>query len=174
MAAEPVAALVHDPALADQPRACPVRCRGRALAIENERLAAEVRRQLDEVRASRARIVVAGDAERRRVERDLHDGAQQRLVTLALRSRSPEARSRTDPELAASLDRAGRELDLALGELRELARGLHPTVLAEEGLSGRRRGARRSIAVPVSSASTSRRCFRRRSRQPPTSSLRRR
>ncbi len=106
------------------------------LAIENERLTAEVRTQLEEVRASRARIVVAGDAERRRVERDLHDGAQQRLVTLALALQVARGQVGASNEpLAGSLDRAGRELELALAELRELARGLHPTVLTEEGLA---------------------------------------
>jgi signal transduction histidine kinase len=130
-----VAVLIHDPALSDQPELVRSVAAATRLAIENERLAAEVRTQLDEVRASRARIVVAGDAERRRVERDLHDGAQQRLVTLALALQM--ARGQVDPadEVAGSLDRAGRELELALAELRELARGLHPTVLTEEGLA---------------------------------------
>jgi signal transduction histidine kinase len=130
-----VAVLVHDPALAEQRELVRSVAAAARLALENERLAAEVRTQLDEVRASRARIVVAGDAERRRVERDLHDGAQQRLVTLALALQV--ARGQVDgsnAELAASLDRSSRELDLALGELRELARGLHPTILVEEGL----------------------------------------
>jgi signal transduction histidine kinase len=130
-----VAVLIHDPALSDQPELVRSVAAATRLAIENERLAAEVRTQLEEVRASRARIVVAGDAERRRVERDLHDGAQQRLVTLALALQM--ARGQVDPmdEVADSLDRAGRELELALAELRELARGLHPTVLTEEGLA---------------------------------------
>ena len=79
-----MAVLIHDPAVSDQPELVRSVAAATRLAIENERLAAEVRTQLEEVRASRARIVVAGDAERRRVERDLHDGAQQRLVTLAL------------------------------------------------------------------------------------------
>ena len=106
------------------------------LALENERLTAEVLTQLGEVRASRARIVLAGDAERRRVERDLHDGAQQRLVTLALALRIARDRlDGSDPRVGASLDQASHELDLALAELRALARGLHPTVLTEEGLA---------------------------------------
>ena len=101
------------------------------LALENERLAAEVRAQLEEVRASRARIVEAADAERRRVERDLHDGAQQRLVALALRL---EVASKTTPEAAALLDEATGELQTAIGEVRGLARGVHPTILTEAGL----------------------------------------
>ena len=130
-----VAVLVHDPAIAEQRELVRSVSAAARLALENERLAAEVRTQLDEVRASRARIVVAGDVERRRVERDLHDGAQQRLVTLALALQVAKGHvDGSDPELAASLDRASRELNLALGELRELARGLHPTILVEEGL----------------------------------------
>ena len=81
---EEVAALVHDPALLDEPALVESVRATAGLVLENERLAAEVRAQLAEVRASRARIVAATDAERRRIERNLHDGAQQRLVTLSL------------------------------------------------------------------------------------------
>ncbi len=107
-----------------------------ALSAQNERLQAEVRAQLEEVRASRARIVEAGDAERRRVERDLHDGAQQRLVTLSLALAEAQARlgPDADPELAASLREAAEELRRALAGLRELARGIHPAILTEDGL----------------------------------------
>ncbi len=93
--------------------------------------------QLEQVRASRARIVEAGDAARRRIERDLHDGAQQRLVTLSLAlgmARSQVAGS--DPDLAALLEGASKEAREAIAELRELARGIHPAVLTETGLSG--------------------------------------
>ncbi len=131
-----VAVLVHDPAIAEQGEL--IRSVGAAtrLALDNERLTADVRTQLAEVRASRARIVVAGDAERRRVERDLPDGAQQRLVTLALALQVARDRlDGADPGVAASLERASQELDLAMEELRALARGLHPTVLTEEGLA---------------------------------------
>lgn len=131
-----IAVLVHDPAIAEQGEL--IRSVGAAtrLALDNERLTADVRTQLEEVRASRARIVVAGDAERRRVERDLHDGAQQRLVTLALALQVARDRlDGSDRGVAASLERASQELDLAMGELRALARGLHPTILTEEGLA---------------------------------------
>jgi signal transduction histidine kinase len=87
---------------------------------------------VEELRASRARIVEAGDAERRRLERDLHDGAQSRLVALALLLRS--ARRRADGELAELLDQAQAELHTSLEELRELARGIHPAVLTDRGL----------------------------------------
>jgi signal transduction histidine kinase len=83
-----------------------------------------------ELAASRARIVQAGDAERRRLERNLHDGAQQRLVSLALMLRLASRRLGGDPDL----EKAAEELSLALGELRELARGLHPALLTERGL----------------------------------------
>jgi signal transduction histidine kinase len=86
-----------------------------------------------ELRASRARIVEAGDAERRRLERDLHDGAQSRLVALALLLRSARKRA-DDPQLAELLDQAQAELNTSLEELRELARGIHPAVLTDRGL----------------------------------------
>ena len=124
--------LVHDPAIdAEDPGLVEAVGNAARLALENERLAAEVRAQLEEVRASRARIVEAADAERRRVERDLHDGAQQRLVALALRL---QVASKTTPEAAALLEEATGELQTAIGEVRGLARGVHPTILTEAGL----------------------------------------
>jgi signal transduction histidine kinase len=102
------------------------------LALENERLAAQVRAQLEEVRASRSRIVEAADAERRRIERDLHDGAQQRLVTLAMRL--DLAKLGAD-DAAAILDSTRSELLEAVSEVRQIARGLHPTILTEAGLA---------------------------------------
>jgi signal transduction histidine kinase len=105
------------------------------LAVENERLGAEVRTQLEAVRASRARLVEAQDTERRRIERDLHDGAQQRLVALSVSLRLAESRLSTDPEAARPILTAARdELAHALEELRELARGIHPAVLTDSGL----------------------------------------
>jgi signal transduction histidine kinase len=98
-----------------------------AQAISN----AEAREQLA---ASRARIVEAGDAARRRIERNLHDGAQQRLVSLALSVRLAEAKHRDDPETGRMLAQISEELALALAELRELARGIHPAVLSDRGL----------------------------------------
>jgi PAS domain S-box-containing protein len=90
----------------------------------------------DELRASRARIVEAADAARRKIERDLHDGAQQRLVALALDVRLGRSRIAADPSTAGPfLDRVGEELGAASAELRELARGIHPAVLTERGLA---------------------------------------
>ncbi len=107
---------------------------GSLLRTHVSHLDAELRESLEELRASRARIVHAGDAERRRLERDLHDGAQSRLVALALLLRSARTRAREDQELVAMLDQAQEELQTSLGELRELARGIHPAVLTDRGL----------------------------------------
>ena len=129
---EQVAAIVHDAALASQPeRLEPVR-RAARLLLDNEQLTAQVRHQLGEVRASRRRILEAGDQARRAVERDLHDGAQQRLVGLALNLRLAERTA--DPATALLLDEFAQELEAAIAELRELARGIHPSVVTESGL----------------------------------------
>jgi signal transduction histidine kinase len=105
------------------------------VAEENVRLDAELRARLEELRESRARIVEAGYVERRRVERDLHDGAQQRLVALALDLRLARSTLERDPSAAAELlDAAADNLAEATDELRELARGIHPPVLTDRGL----------------------------------------
>jgi signal transduction histidine kinase len=144
-------AIIHDPALLEDPGLVASVGAAMRLAVENEHLQAEVEAQLAEVRASRARIVTAGDAERRRLERDLHDGAQQRLVALSLALR--RARSRVEPAsdegLAASLDDAADLVRDALAELRELARGIHPAVLTEAGLAGALPVLARSAPVAV-------------------------
>jgi signal transduction histidine kinase len=144
---QPLAALIHDPAL-DQGL---VRAAAAAagMTIENERLQAEVRAQLEEVRASRQRIVAATDAERRRVERNLHDGAQQRMATLALELAMLRDRAAGDPAMAASLDQAAAELKQAIAELRELARGIHPAILTEEGLPAAVEALADRSALPV-------------------------
>jgi len=132
-----VALLSHRPGLLAEPALAEEVAAAARLALENERLQAEAWSQLEDLRASRARIVGSGDAERRRLVRDLHDGAQQRLVTLALALRL--ARARLGPGLdhafAERLDEAEDELRAALADLRELARGIFPVILAEEGLS---------------------------------------
>jgi signal transduction histidine kinase len=130
-----VAALVHDASLLDAPELLQAVTSAAGLALENERLHAELRAHVDDLRESRARIVEAGDAERRRLERNLHDGAQQRLVTMALHLRLVESRLESDPEGAAPLVAQVREeLTEALEELRELARGIHPAILSDRGL----------------------------------------
>jgi signal transduction histidine kinase len=144
---EEVAVLIHDPALLDEPALVESVRTTAALVLENERLAAEVRSQLAEVRASRGRIVAAADAERRRIERNLHDGAQQRLVTLTL-TLGLDA-SRADPNAAAALARAQDEVEQAIAELRELARGIHPTLLRDEGLEAAVEALARRAPLPV-------------------------
>ena len=125
--------LVHDPVIeTEDPGLVEAVGNAARLALENERLAAEVRAQLEEVRASRIRIVEAADAERRRVERDLHDGAQQRLVALAVRL---QVAKQTTAGASDLLDEATAELETAIGEVRGLARGIHPTILTEAGLA---------------------------------------
>ncbi len=106
------------------------------------------RRQEDELRASRARVVEAADAERRRIERNLHDGAQQRLVSLALALRVAEA-SAPDEERKEVFSRLGAELADALAELRELARGIHPAVLTTHGLEPALASLARRSSIPV-------------------------
>ena len=119
------------------------------MAIDNARLHAEVHAQLEEVRASRQRIVEAGDRERRRVERNLHDGAQQRLATLALSLAMLRDSDGADPAQAVSLAQALAELRQAIGELRELARGIHPAILTEEGLPAAVESLADRSSVPV-------------------------
>ncbi len=134
---EPLGALVHDRALLEDPGLVSAVTAALRLTIDNERLTQEIERQLAEVEASRTRILAAGDAERRRIERDLHDGAQQRLVTVALGLRLADARlgPDTDPLVRQAIESAVRDLGAAIEELRDLARGIHPTVLSESGLA---------------------------------------
>jgi signal transduction histidine kinase len=142
-----IAVLVHDPAVLDEPEVVESVRTTAGLVLENERLAAQVRSQLAEVRASRTRIVAAADAERRRIERNLHDGAQQRLVALSV-ALGLEA-SRADEGAAGSLSRAQDEIEQAITELRELARGIHPTLLRDEGLRVAVSSLARRSPVPV-------------------------
>jgi signal transduction histidine kinase len=135
---EPLAAIVHDPSLLQEPKL--VRAAGAAarLALENAQLQAETRAQLAQVKESRVRIVAAADEERKRIERDLHDGAQQRLAALALQLRTAQRRldsSEADPNVEALLESAVLELQAANEELRELVRGVYPAILTEEGLA---------------------------------------
>jgi signal transduction histidine kinase len=130
-----VAALVHDASLRDNPKLVQAVGAAAGLALENERLQAELRANLDELRASRARIVEAADAERRRLERDLHDGTQQRLVSVSMALGLAESKLASDPEGARRiLDETRTTLGTALQELRELSQGIHPGILTERGL----------------------------------------
>ena len=134
---QPVAALVHDAALLEDPGLVGAVAAAVRITIDNDRLHADLADQLAELAESRARIVDATDAERRRIERDLHDGAQQRLVTVALALRLAETRldHESDPALRNVLGQAVKELGEAISELRDLARGVHPAILSESGLA---------------------------------------
>jgi signal transduction histidine kinase len=132
---EPVAAIIHDESLREERDLIRTIGAAAALRLENERLDAELRAKLEELRDSRARIVQATDSERRRLERDLHDGAQQRLVALSITLRLARGQVDSDPaRTGALLDEAAEELARATEELRELARGIHPAVLTDRGL----------------------------------------
>jgi len=134
---EPIAVLVHDRALLEDPGLVNAVVAAVRLTIDNEHLQAEIQNQLAEVAASRSRIMAAGDAERRRIERDLHDGAQQRLVTIALALRLADARlaGGADPRVQSVLSQAVDDLGEAIEELRNLAHGIHPAILSESGLA---------------------------------------
>ena len=122
--------LVYDASLDDDPELVAAVAATASIALDDARLQAESQDRLTELRASRERLVAASDAERRRLERNLHDGAQQRLVSVALQLRMGQSRIRTDPALAEQLiGSAIDELSQSLEELRELARGIHPAVL---------------------------------------------
>ena len=149
---EPLAAIVHDPALLEQPELLEAVVRVLRLALENERLESQLREQLQAVTESRERIVTAAEDERRRLERDLHDGAQQRLigVMLALQQARATADADSVPEaLREQLDNAASETTEAINELRELARGIHPAILEDEGLGAAVAALARRAGIPV-------------------------
>jgi len=131
---EPVAALIHDSALDDEPELLDAVGAAAAMALENARLQVELAARLEEVRGSRARVIQVGQRERERLERNLHDGAQQRLVALSLELSLLAKQVREDPEAGRRLDRAQREIAHSLEELRDVAHGLHPAVLTAHGL----------------------------------------
>jgi signal transduction histidine kinase len=132
---QPIAALVHDPALEDNAELINSVCAAAAMTLENQRLQAELRARLGELQASRARLVDATEAERRRIERDLHDGTQQRLVSLAMSLGLLDTKLPADPEAAKPIAGEARQaLAVALKELRDLSQGIHPAVLTERGL----------------------------------------
>jgi len=132
---KPVATIVHDPRLNEHPELLDTVSAAAGIALENQRLDAALRARVEELQASRARLVEASDTARRQLERDLHDGAQQRLVALALDLRLARGKVGSDPEAAAQLlDASIDELAAATDELRELARGIHPALLTDRGL----------------------------------------
>jgi signal transduction histidine kinase len=147
-----VGAIIHDAALGDEPGLVRAVAASAALALENERLGAELRARLDELQTSRSRLVEVSMFERRRLERDLHDGAQQRLVALSLQLGLARRRLQEGEQGAAGamLDAARDELARALEELRELARGIHPAVLTDRGLEPALEALAERAPLPVS------------------------
>jgi len=150
-ASRPVAALVYDSSLVHEGQLVDAAAAAVRLALENARLQVQLRAQLEEVRQSRARLVEAADGERQRVERDLHDGAQQQLVTLLLSMQvtKTEALRNSDLETAELVDANMAALKQALQELRELARGIHPTILTQAGLVPAIRSLTERCPMPV-------------------------
>jgi signal transduction histidine kinase len=129
-----VAALLHDSALADEPELLDAVTAAAEIAIESGRLHVELNARLEELRGSRARIVDAGQQERKRLERNLHDGAQQRLIALSLELSLLEEELKGDRDASARLGLARSEIAASLEELREVARGIHPAVVSGHGL----------------------------------------
>jgi signal transduction histidine kinase len=145
----PLGMVLHSPVDEERPGLLEEVVETAGLAIEIARLRVELRRQLDEVEASRARIVSAGYEERRRLERDLHDGAQQRLISIGLALRHAQHQLGVSPEKAGeSIDGAVREIDVAAGELQELARGVRPAQL-DAGLTPALRELAARAPLPV-------------------------
>jgi signal transduction histidine kinase len=131
----PVAALVHDRALNEEPELLAAVGAAAGIALENGRLHVELAARLDEVRGSRARVIEAGQKERQRLERNLHDGAQQRLIAVSLELRLLEKQLGGHPDAEKRLDDAQREIARSLAELRDVAHGIHPAVLTGHGLA---------------------------------------
>jgi len=150
---EPLGAIVHDPSLLEEPKLIAAAGAAARLALENARLHAQTRAQLQQVRDSRRRIASAADDERRRIERNLHDGAQNRLLALALQLSAAQRRlggdAQADPEVDQLLAASVEELQSTVEELRTLARGLHPTVLTEYGLAAALEALTQRSSVPV-------------------------
>jgi signal transduction histidine kinase len=131
-----VAAIVHEADLGTPPDVVREAAAAAAPALEDERVHVALRARVEELRASRARIVESGMEARRRLERDLHEGAQQHLVALSLELQMLRARVGDDPDALRILDASVEKLNAALAELRELARGIHPAILTHRGLDG--------------------------------------
>jgi signal transduction histidine kinase len=145
-----VGAIIYDAALRDDPSLVRAAAAAAALQLENERLEAELRARVEELQTSRARLVEVSMGERRRLERDLHDGAQQRLVALSLQLGLAQRKVDSDPATAARLLDASRgELQTALEELRELARGIHPAILTDRGLGAAIQALAERAPLPV-------------------------
>ena len=141
--------LVHDPKLLEAPEFSASFIPMMRIAMERDRLHRDLVAKLEQLQASRLRLVRASDSERRRLERNLHDGAQQRLTTALLTLRALEAELAGDRGLTAFVERTLDELQGAIDDLREIARGLHPPLLAREGLEAALHAGPSRAALPV-------------------------
>ena len=130
-----VAALIHDPSLEEEPELLDAVAAALSMSLENAHLHVELRARLEELRGSRARIVESAQDERQRLERNLHDGAQQRLVALSLDLGLLEEQLAGDRSAMEQIHKARREVAASLDELREIARGIHPAVVTGHGLA---------------------------------------
>jgi signal transduction histidine kinase len=146
---EPVAALFFDPTLDDQEELLNAVSAAAGIALDNGRLRAELRARVQELHSSRARALEAGRRERQRLERNLHDGAQQRLVGISIELGSLENQITTDPQLRRRLTRTREEVSASLAQLRDIAHGIYPAVLTGHGLSVALESLAASAAVPV-------------------------
>jgi signal transduction histidine kinase len=146
---ENVAALIHSPALEDETELLDGVSAAASIALENGRLHAELKAKLEELADSRGRVIAAGQDERKRLERNLHDGAQQRLIALSLELSRLGARLGEDPDSRAQIDAARAEIAVSLDELRDVARGLHPAVLSGHGLEVALQSLAATSTVPV-------------------------
>jgi signal transduction histidine kinase len=146
---EHVAALVHDPSLEQEPELLDAVSAAAAIALENGQLQAELKARLEELEGSRVRVIEAGQEERKRLERNLHDGAQQRLIALSLELGLLGSKMGDDPEAKRRIEQARAEIATSLEELRVVARGLHPAVLSGHGLAVALESLVATSAVPV-------------------------
>lgn len=147
---ELIAAIAYDDSLDDDRQLIKATASAAALALRNQRLEAELRANVEELRASRMRIVQTSDQARRELERNLHDGAQQHLVSMALTLRMAEGKVDSDPDAAKELlSQASADLAEATTELRELARGIHPAILTDRGLGAALGALATRSSVPV-------------------------
>jgi signal transduction histidine kinase len=144
-----VAALMHDASLQEEPELLEAVSAAAGISLETARLHAELAARLDELRGSRVRVIEAGQRERQRLERNLHDGAQQRLVALSLDLTLLKKRLDAHPEASTRIDHARSEIALSLEELRDVARGLHPAVVSGHGLAVALESLAARATVPV-------------------------
>jgi signal transduction histidine kinase len=146
----PLAMLVHDPALLAERELIEAVCAAAGLALANERLTAELRARVRQLTESRAQVLRAAEDERRRLERDLHDGVQQRLLAIPMMLGRAETAVRTNPDRAESLIGEAKATTLAVSvELRALSQGIHPPMLTERGLEGAVRELAALVPLPL-------------------------